>query len=179
MQNPISMEEERKVWIVHQSLQGSTYYFNRATKKSQYEMPECFKTTEEELDHPEWKEYRTAEGRKFYYNATLRKTSLLIPPEVEEHKLKKDEQRKKDKEANGGILPQEDKLTESEQHKRTFMILLKHKGIQISTKWDSCVKLCEEDERWNLLKISDKKRYFNEYIGELRKESDKLKREKN
>lgn len=39
--------------------------------------------------------------------------------------------------------------------------MLKQKGIQINTKWDSCAKICEDDERWNLLKISDKKRYFN------------------
>lgn len=49
------------------------------------------------------------------------------------------------------------------------MTLLKNKQINSNTKWDVCIKLCEDDERWNLLKISDKKRYFTEYIGELKK----------
>jgi len=49
MDHPVTLEEERKVWTIHQSVNGTTYYYNRATKKSQYEMPECFKTTEEVL----------------------------------------------------------------------------------------------------------------------------------
>ena len=52
------------------------------------------------------------------------------------------------------------------------MALLKQKFIGVSTKWDSCIKLCEDDDRWQLLKISDKKKYFMEYIGELKKISD-------
>lgn len=32
--------------------------------------------------------------------------------------------------------------------------------VNINTKWDACIKLCEDDERWNLLKMSDKKKYF-------------------
>lgn len=82
MDHPVTLEEERKVWTIHQSVNGTTYYYNRATKKSQYEMPECFKTTEEVLEHPDWKEYRTAEGKKFYYNAITRKSCWQLPNEV-------------------------------------------------------------------------------------------------
>ncbi len=39
IENPITLEEERKVWSIHQSVNGVTYYYNKATKKSQYEMP--------------------------------------------------------------------------------------------------------------------------------------------
>jgi len=49
------------------------------------------------------------------------------------------------------------------------MALLKKKTININTKWDICIQLCEDDDRWNLLKMSDKKRYFNDYITELKK----------
>lgn len=45
------------------------------------------------------------------------------------------------------------------------MALLKMKLIGVTTKWDSCIKLCEDDPRWQLLKISDKKKYFNEYVS--------------
>ena len=59
------------------------------------------------------------------------------------------------------------------------MKLLKEKLIGVSTKWDACIKLCEDDERWSLLKISDKKRYYLEYISELKKVSDQEKKAKN
>ena len=49
------------------------------------------------------------------------------------------------------------------------MALLKQKLININTKWDVCIQLCEDDDRWNLLKISEKKKYFNDYISELKK----------
>lgn len=49
------------------------------------------------------------------------------------------------------------------------MSLLKAKSVNANTKWDSCIKLCEDDDRWQLLKISDKKKYYNQYISELKK----------
>ena len=52
------------------------------------------------------------------------------------------------------------------------MALLKSKLINTNTKWDVCIKLCEDDERWNLLKMSDKKKYFMEYTSELKKISE-------
>lgn len=52
------------------------------------------------------------------------------------------------------------------------------KLIGVTTKWDSCIKLCEDDPRWQLLKISDKKKYFNEYVADLKKISDQQKRAK-
>ena len=58
------------------------------------------------------------------------------------------------------------------------MALLKQKLIGVSTKWDACIKLCEDDERWQLLKISDKKRYYSDYINELKKISDQEKKAK-
>jgi len=58
------------------------------------------------------------------------------------------------------------------------MSLLKQKLIGVNTKWDACIKLCEDDDRWQLLKISDKKRYYQEYVNELKKASDQEKRAK-
>jgi hypothetical protein len=45
------------------------------------------------------------------------------------------------------------------------MALLKSKSVGINTKWDACITLCEDDDRWNLLKMSEKKKYFNDYIS--------------
>lgn len=121
-------------------------------------MPECFKTTEEVLEHPDWKEYRTAEGKKFYYNAITRKSCWQLPNEVKEYRIKLEEKRRKDREE--GRLQEVEVLSEAEEIKRKFMALLKQKLIGVNTKWDACIKLCEDDDRWQLLKISDKKKYY-------------------
>lgn len=52
------------------------------------------------------------------------------------------------------------------------MALLKQKFIGVNTKWDACIKLCEDDDRWSLLKISDKKKYYLEYVADLKKHSE-------
>lgn len=50
------------------------------------------------------------------------------------------------------------------------MTLLKSKSITVNTKWDACIKLCEDDDRWNLLpRMADKKKYFQDYVAELKK----------
>ncbi len=41
------------------------------------------------------------------------------------------------------------------------MALLKNKFVDVNCKWNMCIKLCQDDERWELLKISEKKKYFN------------------
>ena len=133
-------------------------------------MPECFKTTEEVLQHPDWKQYRTAQGKKFYYNAMTRKSEWQLPNQVKEYRIKLEEKRKKDREE--GKVQQEEVLSETEIIKRKFMALLKQKLIGVNTKWDACIKLCEDDPRWTLLKISDKKRYYLEYVADLKKISE-------
>jgi hypothetical protein len=56
--------------------------------------------------------------------------------------------------------------------------LLRDKSVNLNTKWDACVKLCEEEDRWKALKTSEKKRIFQDYIDELKKQEDNQKRAK-
>lgn len=49
------------------------------------------------------------------------------------------------------------------------MQMLKHKMIMENTKWDACMKICEDEPAWGLLKIRDKKNYYQEYIANLKK----------
>ena len=58
------------------------------------------------------------------------------------------------------------------------MALLKQKLVGVNTKWDSCIKLCEDDDRWQLLGTSTKKRYYLEYIDGLKKINDQEKKAK-
>ena len=176
--NPLTMEEERKAWTISRSLNGITYYYNRATKKSQYEMPDCFKTTEEKLEHPEWKEYRTAEGKKFYYNSRTTKSVWQLPSEVKEWRLRMEEEQRLERELQkkkeeAGLL------TPNDINRKKFMMLLKDKRIDVMMKWDHCIKLCEDDQRWSLsLTMNEKKSLFFDYISELKKIENKERRAK-
>lgn len=66
-----------------------------------------------------------------------------MPNEVKEYRLKLEEKRRKDKEE--GIVVEEEVLSETEEIKKKFMNLLKQKLIGVNTKWDACIKLCEDD----------------------------------
>ena len=57
-------------------------------------------------------------------------------------------------------------------------MLFKAKGVSVYTKWESCIKMCEDDTRWNLIRISDKKRLFNNYLIDLKKANEMEKRAK-
>lgn len=52
------------------------------------------------------------------------------------------------------------------------MQMLKHKMINHNTKWDACMKICEDEQAWGLLKISEKKKYFQQYVGNVKKQNE-------
>lgn len=69
-------------------------------------------------------------------------------------------------------------LSVTDEQKKKFVALLRDKNVNVNTKWDGCMKLCEEDDRWKAVKISEKKRIFQDYIEELKKQEDLQKRAK-
>jgi hypothetical protein len=47
------------------------YWYNKISQKSTFDKPGCLKTPEERSIPPcAWKEYATAEGKKYYHNGT-------------------------------------------------------------------------------------------------------------
>lgn len=54
---------------------------------------------------------------------------------MKEYKIKLEEKRRKDREENGGMDPEEEKISEAEEIKRKFMLLMKTKGVTTYTKW--------------------------------------------
>lgn len=53
-------------WSEHTAADGRQYYYNKITKKSTYDKPECLKSAEERSIPPcPWKEY-SADGKKYY-----------------------------------------------------------------------------------------------------------------
>jgi len=69
-------------------------------------------------------------------------------------------------------------LSVSDEQKKKFIALLREKNVNVNTKWDACQALCGEDERWRVLKTSEKKTIFQDYIDELKKQEDNRKRQK-
>ena len=48
--------------------------------------------------------------------------------------------------------------------------MLKDKHIASDSKWDNCIRILAQDNRWKvILQISEKKKLFNEFIQELKK----------
>ena len=56
---------------MHTASNGLNYYYNNITKKSTWEKPEDLKTEEEKANNCDWQEYKTSDGKIFYYNAKL------------------------------------------------------------------------------------------------------------
>lgn len=50
--------------------------------------------------------------------------------------------------------------------------------INHNTKWDACMKICEDEPVWGLLKISEKKKYFQQYVGNVKKQNELQKKVK-
>jgi len=62
--------EVKDYWTEHAAPDGRAYYYNKVTKKSTYEKPDCLKSTQEKQIPPcKWKEYE-ANGRKYYSDGT-------------------------------------------------------------------------------------------------------------
>lgn len=58
-------------WAEHKSEHGRRYWYNNITQTSTYDKPFCLKTPEERAIPPcPWKEYFSAEGKKYYSNGT-------------------------------------------------------------------------------------------------------------
>ena len=59
-------------WSEHETeVDHRKYWFNKITQASTFEKPACLKTPEERSIAPcPWKEYSTADGRKYYSDGT-------------------------------------------------------------------------------------------------------------
>jgi pre-mRNA-processing factor 40 len=58
-------------WTIHTANNGLNYYYNNENKKSTWEKPEVLKTEEEKMNQCDWQEFKTSDGKTFYYNAKI------------------------------------------------------------------------------------------------------------
>ncbi|CAK92043.1 unnamed protein product (macronuclear) [Paramecium tetraurelia] len=142
---------ERGYWSKHSSANGQTYYYNVKTGQSQWDKPECLQDEESEVEE-EWQQYLTEDGKPYWYNRITRE-SKWQKPEEEQYTSGEEED----------IIPPNpiDQFTQ----------LLKDNKITSSVKWDSVVKQLQSDSRWKcIVSISHKKKIYNQYLEEMKKQ---------
>ncbi|KIH63827.1 FF domain protein [Ancylostoma duodenale] len=78
-------------WTKHETAEGRVYYYNKITKESSWNKPDELKTPQERQERSTpttssssssnviWKEYKTPEGRAYYYNTVTKETTWTKP----------------------------------------------------------------------------------------------------
>ncbi|ROW11092.1 hypothetical protein VMCG_00971 [Cytospora schulzeri] len=68
------------IWQEHRTADGRTYYYNTATKVTQWTKPEdIMSPAERALANQPWKEYTAEGGRKYWYNTDTKTSSWEMP----------------------------------------------------------------------------------------------------
>merc|ERR1711879_193063 len=94
-----SAAAEANSWTEHTHSDGRRYYYNRVTKQSSWDKPDCLKSAEEKLNTTNWKEYKTADGRDYYYNPVTKQSVWDMPLELKQLRgLAKEEEREEESE---------------------------------------------------------------------------------
>lgn len=166
---PIKLSDDSH-WSVHTNNDGRKYYYNKVTKKSQWEMPEELKSSEEqeEVTTP-WREYKTKEGEKYYYNIATKISTWDMPEEYRIYMEQKDSKIKEllNYQVSGDIKDQF----------RSFLI---NKGLNASWSWEQVLSEIKDDEKWKQIKVADKKAIFQKLQHDFKKieNREKIKKEK-
>lgn len=123
-----------------------------------------------------WKEYKTANGRDYFYNPVTKQSVWEMPEELKRLRgMTKDDESEEEQEE------EEDKPEWSthEERRAAFQELLKDKGVKCTAKWEEALKLIQEDRRFNALeKAGERKQCFAEYVARRKKEEKEEEREK-
>merc|ERR1719265_598656 len=86
------MADDAANWTEHTHNDGRRYYYNKVTKGSSWDKPECMKSGEEKMNTTSWKEYKAADGRDYYYNPITKQSVWEMPIELKRLRgLAKDE----------------------------------------------------------------------------------------
>jgi pre-mRNA-processing factor 40 len=165
---------EAAAWTEHTHNDGRRYYYNRITKQSSWDKPECLKTESERLNTTVWKEYKTADGRDYYFNPATKQSVWEMPAELKRLRgLDKEEQKEEEEK-------EEEPQWKTKQERRdAFKELLEEKIVKASAKWDEALKLIQDDYRFNALNTAgERKQVFTEYQAQRKKKDKEEEREK-
>merc|ERR1711920_986107 len=153
---------------------------NRTTKASSWDKPECMKSSEEKANTTTWKEYKTADGRDYFYNTATKQSVWEMPSELKRlrglEKAAPDSDEEPEKEKEKEEAP---KWKTPEERRAAFKELLEDKGIKNNMKWDEAIKIIQEDQRFMALtKAGERKQVCAEYIQAAKKREKEEERER-
>ncbi|CAJ1328212.1 unnamed protein product [Effrenium voratum] len=170
--------KEPSNWTEHTQSDGRRYYYNKVTKASSWDKPECLKNTDEKLNTTVWKEYKTAAGRDYYYNPITKQSVWEMPIELKRLRgLAKEDESEDEKEK--APKQEEPEWKTPEDRRNAFRELLEEKGVKSTMKWEEALKLIQEDRRFSALTAAgERKQAFAEYITQSKKREKEEEREK-
>jgi len=173
-----TMTNEASEWTEHTHSDGRRYYYNRVTKQSSWDKPECLKSAEEKLNTTSWKEYKTADGRDYFYNPGTKQSVWEMPIELKRLRglVKDDDQ---EEEGGGEEREEQPEWATQEERRGAFRELLEEKGVKPTMKWEEALKLIQEDRRFNALSTAgERKQVFAEFVTQTKKRAKEEEREK-
>lgn len=164
------------------------YWYNKITQTSTFDKPACLKTPEERSIPPcPWKEYATAEGKKYYHNGTetvwdmpeeyriwserveaASKKRRVVVVEADAAAVAKGKQQKRasrEEDAAAAAANEPEIIyANREEAVDAFKSLLTDRGIPSAMKFKEVQEICQADKRWNALKSAgDRKQNLAEY----------------
>ncbi|CAE7556512.1 PRP40A [Symbiodinium pilosum] len=167
-------------WTEHTHSDGRRYYYNKVTKQSSWDKPECLKNADEKLNTTSWKEYKTADGRDYYYNPITKQSVWEMPAELKRLRgLAKEDESDDEKDSKPKKQEKEPEWNTPEERRNAFRQLLEDRGIKSNMKWEDALKLIQEDRRFVALTAAgERKQCFAEYITQSKKREKEEEREK-
>merc|ERR1712151_1369650 len=109
---------------------------NKVTKQSSWDKPDVLKSSEEKANTTSWKEYKTADGRDYYYNPVTKQSVWEMPLELKQLRglAREEESEEEEKE-------EEPEWASPEERRAAFRELLEEKGVKCTMKWEEALKL--------------------------------------
>lgn len=166
--------DDASAWTEHTHSDGRRYYYNKVTKASSWDKPQVLKSSDELANTTTWKEYKTADGRDYFYNTATKASVWEMPIELKRLRGLEKEESEEEPEKE-----EEPEWKTKEERRDAFKSLLADKGIKNTMKWESALKLIQEDRRFNALeKAGERKQVFAEWIAHAKKREQEEEREK-
>jgi len=160
----------RLAWTEHTHSDGRRYYYNKVTKASSWDKPDCLKSAEEKANTTSWKEYKTADGRDYYYNPVTKQSVWEMPPELKQLRSAQKEEESEEEREQEEEKEEEPEYASHEDRINAFKELLEEKGVRGMMKWEEALRLIQEDRRFNALpRAGERKQVFAEYLAQTKK----------
>jgi len=166
-----------KAWTEHTHTDGRRYYYNKQTKQSAWDKPDCLKSQEEKMNTTSWKEYKTADGRDYFYNPVTKQSVWEMPIELKRLRGMANQEESEDEQEQE--KEEEPEWKTPEERRTAFRDMLQDKGVKANMKWEEASKLCQEDRRFLALNTAgERKQEFAVWVTQSKKREKEEEREK-